>query len=226
MLNPFIYSLRNKDIKGALKRLFVMVSPKRQIILGLEKCPSLQCSTPQNQLLWFFNQTVEVKVAILFISWIFIFSTIWYNGITSFINKDIQWLSSLFFIPVSLLFSQILIWKSWKILCIARNCLNLLRISSVQSFGTPWTAAHRASLAITNYQTLLKFMYIESVMPFNHLILFCPFSSCLQSFPVQSFPMSQFFASAGQRIGVSASASVFPMSIQDWFPLGLTELIS
>ncbi|XP_006078330.4 olfactory receptor 7A10-like [Bubalus bubalis] len=51
MLNPFIYSLRNKDIKGALKRLFVMVSPKRQIILGLEKCPSLQGSTPQNQLL-------------------------------------------------------------------------------------------------------------------------------------------------------------------------------
>ena len=114
MLNPFIYSLRNKDIKGALKRLFVMVSPKRQIILGLEKCPSLQGSTPQSQLLWFFNQTVEVKVALLFISWIFIFSTIWYNGITSFINKDIQWLSSLFFIPVSLLFSQILIWKSWK----------------------------------------------------------------------------------------------------------------
>ena len=127
-----------------------------------------------------------------------------------------------FFLPVSLLFSQILIWKSWKILCIARNCLNLLRISSVQSFGTPWTAAHRASLAITNYQTLLKFMYIESVMPSNHLILFCPFSSCLQSFPVQSFPMSQFFASAGQRIGVSASASVFPMNIQDWFSLGLT----
>ena len=51
MLNPFIYSLRNKDIKGALKRLFVMVSPKRQIILGLEKCPSLQGSTPQSQLL-------------------------------------------------------------------------------------------------------------------------------------------------------------------------------
>ncbi|KAB0388331.1 hypothetical protein FD755_003287 [Muntiacus reevesi] len=42
MLNPFIYSLRNKDIKGALKRLFVMVSLKRKIILGLEKCPSLQ----------------------------------------------------------------------------------------------------------------------------------------------------------------------------------------
>ena len=54
-----------------------------------------------------------------------------------------------------------------------------------------------------------------------------PFSSCLQSFPASgSFPMSQFFASDGQSIGVSASASVLPMYIQDWFPLGLTGLIS
>ena len=50
-----------------------------------------------------------------------------------------------------------------------------------------------------------------------------PFSSCLQSFPASgSFQMSQFFASGGQRIGVSASTSVFPMNIQDWFPLGWT----
>ena len=54
-----------------------------------------------------------------------------------------------------------------------------------------------------------------------------PFSSCLQSFPVSgSFPMSQFFASNGQSVGVSASASVLPMNIQGWFPLGLTGLIS
>ena len=54
-----------------------------------------------------------------------------------------------------------------------------------------------------------------------------PFSSCPQSFPASgSFPMSQFFTSGGQSIGVSASASVLPMSIQDWFPLGLTGLIS
>ena len=50
---------------------------------------------------------------------------------------------------------------------------------------------------------------------------------CLQSFPAsRSFPMSQFFASGGQSIGVSASASVLPMNIQDWFPSGLTGLIS
>ena len=54
-----------------------------------------------------------------------------------------------------------------------------------------------------------------------------PFSSHLQSFPASgSFPMSQFFASGGQSIGVSASTSVFPMNIQDWFPLGSTGLIS
>ena len=54
-----------------------------------------------------------------------------------------------------------------------------------------------------------------------------PFSSCLQSLPESgSFPVSQFFASGGQSIGVSASASVLPMNVQDWFPLGWTDWIS
>ena len=53
------------------------------------------------------------------------------------------------------------------------------------------------------------------------------FSSCLQSFPASgSFPMSQFFASGGQSIGVSASTSVLPTNIQDGFPLGWTGLNS
>ena len=53
------------------------------------------------------------------------------------------------------------------------------------------------------------------------------FSSCLQSFPASgSFQMSQIFTSGGQSIGVSASASVFPMNIQDWYPLGWTDWIS
>ena len=56
-----------------------------------------------------------------------------------------------------------------------------------------------------------------SVIPFSYL----------QSFPAsKSFPMSQFFTSGDQSIGVSASASVLSMSIQDWFPLGLTGWIS
>ena len=54
-----------------------------------------------------------------------------------------------------------------------------------------------------------------------------PFSSCLQSFPASgSFQMSQLFASGGQSIGISASTSVLPMNIQDWFPLGWTGWIS
>ena len=54
-----------------------------------------------------------------------------------------------------------------------------------------------------------------------------PFSSHLQSFPASgSFPMSHFFTSGGQSIGVSASTSVLPMNIQDWFPLGWTGWIS
>ena len=103
-------------------------------------------------------------------------------------------------------------------------------LSSVQSlsrvwlFETPWNAARQASLSITNSWNLLKLLSIESVMPSNHLISVVPFSSYLQSFPAsESFPMSQFFASSGQNIGVSASASVLPMNIQDWFPLGWTD---
>ena len=99
-----------------------------------------------------------------------------------------------------------------------------IQISSVQShscvlfFVTLWTAACQASLFITNSWSLLKLMFIESVMPSKRLILCCPFSSCLQSFPASgSFLMSQFFASCCQNIGVSTSASVLPMNIRNWF---------
>ena len=91
----------------------------------------------------------------------------------------------------------------------------------------PWTAACQASLSITNSWSLLKLMSIESVMPSNHLILCFPFSSHLPSFPASGFfQMSQFLTSGGQSIGVSASASVLPMNIQDWFPLECTGWIS
>ena len=94
-------------------------------------------------------------------------------------------------------------------------------------FATPWTAAHQASLSITNSWSLLKLTSIELIMPSNHLILCRPLLSRLQSSPASgSFQISHLFASGGQSIGVSASASVFPMNIQDWFPLGLTGLIS
>ena len=100
-------------------------------------------------------------------------------------------------------------------------------LSGVQLFATPWTASYQASLSFTNSWSLLKLMSIELVMPSNHLILCWPFSSCLQSFPASgSFPMSQFVTSGGQSIGVSDSASVLPMNIQDWYPLGWTGWIS
>ena len=100
-------------------------------------------------------------------------------------------------------------------------------LSRVQLFVNPWTAARQASLSITNSQSLLKLMSIESVMPSSPLILCHPLSSCLQSFPASgSFPMSQFFTSGGQSIGDSASASVLPMNIQDRLPLGLNYWIS
>ena len=98
-------------------------------------------------------------------------------------------------------------------------------LSHVWLFVIPWTARHQASLSITNSQSLLKLMSIESVMPSNHLILCCPRRGHLQSFPASgSFLESQFFASGGQSIGVWAS--VLPMNIQDSFPLGWTSWIS
>ena len=110
---------------------------------------------------------------------------------------------------------------------------HVLPIQSVQSlsrvrlFATPWTAAHLASLSIINFWSLLKLMSIKLVMTSNWLILCDPFSSCFQYFPASgSFTVSQFFTSGGQSLGASASASVLPMNIQDWFPFGLTGLIS
>ena len=82
------------------------------------------------------------------------------------------------------------------------------------------------SQSITYSQSLLKLMSIASVMPSNQFILCRSFSSYLQSFSASgSFPMSWFFTSGGQSTGVSASTSVLPMNIQDWFPLGWTGWI-
>ena len=98
------------------------------------------------------------------------------------------------------------------------RCSHSVQLSHVRLFVTPWTAACQASLSITNSRSPPKPMSIELVMPSNHLILCHPptFSSHLQSFPAsESFQITQFFASGGQSIGVSASASVLPMNTQD-----------
>ena len=91
----------------------------------------------------------------------------------------------------------------------------------------PMDCSTPGPLSITNSRSLLKVMCIESVMPSNHPILCLPFSSCPQSSPASgAFAVSWLFASGGQSIAASASASVLPMNIQAWFPLGLTGLRS
>ena len=97
--------------------------------------------------------------------------------------------------------------------------------SVVSNSVNPWTAAHQASMSITNSQSLLKLMSIASVMPSNHLILCHPSLLPTSIFRVSgSFPMSQFFPTGGQSIG--ASAWILPMNVQDWFPLEMNGLIS
>ena len=105
--------------------------------------------------------------------------------------------------------------------------LNYQFSSVLLLFATPWTTALQVSLFITNSQGLLKLMALSQWCHPTISSSVVTFSSRLQSFPASgSFQISQFFASGGQSIGVSASTSVLPMNIQDWFPLGWTGWIS
>ena len=115
----------------------------------------------------------------------------------------------------------------WLSVCIYMCISSVQSLSFVRLFATPWTSACPASLSITNSQSLLKLMSIALVMPSSHLILCCPLLLPPSIFAASgSLQMSQFFASGGQSIGVSASASVPPVNIQDWFPFSLTGWIS
>ena len=102
-------------------------------------------------------------------------------------------------------------------------------LSFMWHFVTPWTVVCQASLSFTISLSLLKLMSIEPMRPSNHIILCCPLLLLLSIFPESGFfffPMSWLFGSGGQSIEAPALASVLPMNIQDWFPLGLTGLIS
>ena len=97
-------------------------------------------------------------------------------------------------------------------------------LSRVRLFATPWTAAHQGypvhHQPLELAQTHVSRQWCHPTIPSSVI----PFSSCFQSFPASgSFPMSQFFASGNQSLAI---ASDLPMNIQDWFPLGLTGLIS
>ena len=117
-------------------------------------------------------------------------------------------------------------WSGTKPESSLRCACSVQLLSHVWLFSTPWTAACQASLSVTNSWSLLKLMSIESVTPSNHLNL-CHSLLLPQSLPASgSFPMSHFFTSGGQSIGISASALNLPMNIQDWFPLGWTGWIS
>ena len=99
---------------------------------------------------------------------------------------------------------------------------------SVSSYSlTPWTAARQASLSITNSQSLLKCMSIESVMPSNHLILCRPLLLLPSIFPsIRVFSNESVLLISWPKHWSFSFSMSHPMNIQDWFPLGLTGLIS
>ena len=101
-------------------------------------------------------------------------------------------------------------------------------LSRIQLFAIPWTAVCQASLFITNSQSLLKLISIESVMPSNHLILCRPLLLLPLIFPnIRVFSNEWvLWARYPKYWRVSALVSVLPVNIQDWFPLGWTGWIS
>ena len=105
--------------------------------------------------------------------------------------------------------------------CMFSQSVQLLH--HVWLFATPCTAACQSSLSITNSRSLLKFMSIQSVMPSNHFILCCPLLFLTSIFPsIRVLSNESVLCIRGQSTG--AWASVLPINIQDWFPLGLTAL--
>ena len=105
-----------------------------------------------------------------------------------------------------------------------------LVFNSVQSLSsvvaTPWTAARQVSLSFTICYSLPKLMSIELMMSSHHLILCHPLLLLPSIFLSIRVFSNDSVLPAGQSIGVSALGSVFPMNIQDWFPLERTGLIS
>ena len=102
------------------------------------------------------------------------------------------------------------------------SAVNSLGLGLVQSlsrvllFVTPWTAARQASLSITNSWNLFKLMFIELVMPSNHLIVCRPLLLLPFIFPsIRVFSNESALRIRGQSIGVSASASLLPVNTQD-----------
>ena len=100
-------------------------------------------------------------------------------------------------------------------------------LSHVRLFVTPWTATQQASLSVANSRSLLKLMSIESMMPSNHLILCHPQILLPSVFPrIRVFSNESVLHIRLTNYCSSATTSVLPMNIQDWFPLAWTGWIS
>ena len=100
-------------------------------------------------------------------------------------------------------------------------------LSCVRLFATPWTAAHQASLSITNSQSFLKLMSIKSVMPSNHPILCPPLLLLPSIFPsIRVFSNESVLHIRWPKYWSFSFNIVLPMTIQNRFPLGLTGWIS
>ena len=110
----------------------------------------------------------------------------------------------------------------------AKWCIRVVQSPShVRFFATPWTAAHQASQSPTISWSWPRFKSNALLMPSSHLILWHPLLLLPSVIPrIRVFSNELALASGGHSIGASASAPVFPMSIQGWFPLRSTGLIS
>ena len=120
--------------------------------------------------------------------------------------------------------------SSWQepinISVVSVQFISVQLLSHVQLFATPWTVACQASLFITNSQSLLKLMSIELVMSSTHLILCCPLLLLLSIFlSIRVFSNESVLHIRWPKIWSFSSASILPMNIQDWFPLGWTGWI-
>ena len=127
-----------------------------------------------------------------------------------------------------LLFTKLPVFSFWKFMNSRFSIFSSVQLlSHVRLFVTPRTSASQVSLSITTLGVYSNSCPLSQWCRPTISSSVIPFASCLQSFPASgSFLVSQFFASGGQSIDVSALASVLPMNIQKLFPLGWTSWIS
>ena len=141
-------------------------------------------------------------------------------------REEIKWLEFVYFLKDRLRSWMARLTESWVTFHITIICYcSIAQVCQCSDSVTPWTAAYQAFLSFTASWSLLRLKSIESVMSCNHLILCHPLLLLPSIFPdFRVFSNELALHIGGWSIG--ASASVLPMNIQDWFPLGLTGLIS